>query len=162
MIVTEYSKVQIDQLQEIITQLGLGNSIAKRLLNDGLNCVITLNSGNFQSVSRYLRLRYQSIQDITKGDLESAFPEYRDSSRRSYESTVRSESWRICEGSWTWIWAWILIDFTREIYVVLFVNRLHFGILFSIDLCYLSRALGKGGMLTEMLGKSPRSSTGIM
>jgi hypothetical protein len=136
MIVTEYSKVQIDQLQEVITQLGLGNSIAKRLLNDGLNCVITLNSGNFQSDSRYLRLRYHSIQDITKGDLESAFPEYRDSSRRSYESTVRSESWRICEGSWTWIWAWILIDFTREIYGLFFL-LIGFTLGFSFLLIYV-------------------------
>jgi hypothetical protein len=33
------------------------------LYNDGLNCVTTLRSGNFQSNSRHLRIRYYGIYE---------------------------------------------------------------------------------------------------
>jgi len=71
MIATAYGKVQIDWLQDLISEIGIGRGITGRVLNDGLNCVTTLNSGNFQSDSRHLRLRYHSIHEaIAKGEVE--------------------------------------------------------------------------------------------
>jgi len=71
MIATAYGKVQIDWLRDLISEIGIGSGITRRILNDGLNCVTTLNSGNFQSDSWHLRLRYHSIHDtIAKGKIE--------------------------------------------------------------------------------------------
>jgi len=71
MIATAYGKVQIDWLRDLISDIGIGRGIARHILNDGLNCVTTLNSGNFQSDSRHLRLRYHSIHEaIAKGEIE--------------------------------------------------------------------------------------------
>jgi hypothetical protein len=70
MIATVYGKVQIDWLRDLVSEIGIGRCI-RRILNDGLNCVTTLNSGNFQSDSRHLRLRYHSIHEaIAKGEVE--------------------------------------------------------------------------------------------
>jgi hypothetical protein len=54
MIATAYGKVQIDWLHDLISEIAIGRDITRRILNDGLNCVTTLNSGNFQSDSRHL------------------------------------------------------------------------------------------------------------
>ena len=71
MIATAYGKVQIDWLRDLVSEIGIGRGITRRILNDGLNCVTTLNSGNFQSDSRHLRLRYHSIHEaIAKGEIE--------------------------------------------------------------------------------------------
>jgi len=71
MIATAYGKVQIDWLRDLISEIGIGRGITRRILNHGLNCVTTLNSGNFQSDSRHLRLRYHSIHEaIAKGEIE--------------------------------------------------------------------------------------------
>ena len=51
MIATAYGKVQIDWLRQHISEIGIGRGITRRIVNDGLNCVTTLNSGNFQSDS---------------------------------------------------------------------------------------------------------------
>jgi len=68
---TAYGRVQIDWLRNRISEIGIGRGITRRILNDGLNCVTTLNSGNFQSDSRHPQLRYHSIdQGIAKGDIE--------------------------------------------------------------------------------------------
>jgi len=41
------------------------------IFNDGLNCVTTLYSGNFQSESRHLQLKYHTIhKPIPKGEIE--------------------------------------------------------------------------------------------
>jgi hypothetical protein len=71
MIATAYGKVQIDWLGDLVSEIGIGRGITRRILNDSLNCVTTLNSGNFQSDSRHLRLRYHSIHEsIAKGEVE--------------------------------------------------------------------------------------------
>jgi len=71
MIATAYGKVQIDWLRDLVSEIGIGRGITRRILNDGLNCVTTLNLGNFQSDSRHLRLRYHSIHEaIAKGQVE--------------------------------------------------------------------------------------------
>jgi hypothetical protein len=71
MIATAYGKVQVDWLKDVISEIGFGIGIAKQILNDGLNCITTLNSGNFQSESRHLRLRFHSIHEaVAKRDLE--------------------------------------------------------------------------------------------
>jgi len=71
MIATAYGKVQIDWLRDLISEIGVGRGITQRILNDDLNCVTTLNSGNVQSDSRHLRLRYHSIHEaIAKGEIE--------------------------------------------------------------------------------------------
>jgi len=71
MIATAYSKVQVDWLQDVISEIGLSIGIAKQILNDGLNCVTTLNSGNFQPESWHIRLRFHSIHEaVAKRDLE--------------------------------------------------------------------------------------------
>jgi hypothetical protein len=71
MIATAYGKVQIDRLQDLISEIGIGRGITRRILNDGLNCVMTLNSGNFESDRRHLRLPYHSIHEaIAKGEIE--------------------------------------------------------------------------------------------
>jgi hypothetical protein len=62
MIATAYGKVQINWLRDLISEIGIGRCI-RHILNDGLNCVTTLNSGNFQSDSRPLRLRYHSTHE---------------------------------------------------------------------------------------------------
>ena len=54
MIATAYGKVQIDWLRDLVSEIGIGRGITRRILNDGLNCVTTFNSGNFQSDSRHL------------------------------------------------------------------------------------------------------------
>jgi hypothetical protein len=59
MIATAYGKVQIDWLHDLTFEIGIASrGITSRILNDGLNCVTTLHSGNFQSDSRHLRLQY--------------------------------------------------------------------------------------------------------
>jgi len=71
MIVTAYSKVQIDWLRDLISAIGIGRGITRGILNDSLNCVTTLNSGNFQSDSRHLRIRDHSIHEaIAKDEIE--------------------------------------------------------------------------------------------
>jgi hypothetical protein len=70
MIATAYCKVQIDWLRDLVSEIGIGRCI-RRILNDSLNCVTTLNLDNFQSDSRHLRLRYHSIHEaIAKGKIE--------------------------------------------------------------------------------------------
>jgi hypothetical protein len=71
MIAAAYGKVQIDWLRHLISEIGIARCITRRIHTDGLNCVTTLNSGNFQSDSRHLRLRYHSIHEaIAKGEVE--------------------------------------------------------------------------------------------
>jgi len=71
MIATAYGKVQIDWLRDLVSEIGIGRGITRRILNDGLNCITTLNSGNFQSDRRHLRLRYHSIHEaIAKDEIE--------------------------------------------------------------------------------------------
>jgi len=72
MIATAYGKVQIDWLRHHISEIGIaGNSFTRRMPNDGLNCVTTLNWGNFQSDSRHLRLQHHSIDEvIAKEEIE--------------------------------------------------------------------------------------------
>jgi hypothetical protein len=72
MIATAYSNVQIDWLHNLTSEIGnWSRGIARRILNEGRKCVTTLNSGNFQSDSRHLRLRYHSIHEaIGQGDIE--------------------------------------------------------------------------------------------
>jgi len=72
MIATAYGKVQIDWLHDLTSEIRMASKhITRRILNDGLNCVTTLNSGNFQSDSQHLRLRYHSIHEaIAKGQVE--------------------------------------------------------------------------------------------
>jgi len=51
------------------TELGAG--MTQCIFNDGLNCVTTLNSSNFQSESRHLGLKYRTIHEaIAKGKIE--------------------------------------------------------------------------------------------
>jgi len=55
MIAKAYGKVQIDWLHDLTCEIGIANKdITRHILNDGLNCVTTLNLGNFQSDSRHL------------------------------------------------------------------------------------------------------------
>ena len=72
MIATAYGKVQIDWLHDLTSEIGIASKdITRHILNDGLNCVTTLNSGNSQSDSRHLQLRYHSIHEaIAKGEVE--------------------------------------------------------------------------------------------
>jgi hypothetical protein len=70
MIATAYGKVQVDQLRDAITEIGL-EAGTRRILYDGLNCVTTLNSSNVQSDSRHLRLRHHTIHEaIAKAEIE--------------------------------------------------------------------------------------------
>jgi hypothetical protein len=63
--------LEIDWQRDLISELGIGRDINRRILNDALNCVTTLTSGNIQSDSRHLRLLYYSIHDaIAKGEIE--------------------------------------------------------------------------------------------
>ena len=60
--------MQIDWLRDLLSETGFGSAMTRRILNDGLNCVMTVNSGNLQSDSRHLRLRYHLIHEaIVKG-----------------------------------------------------------------------------------------------
>jgi hypothetical protein len=71
MIATAYGIMQIDWLRDLVSEIGIGRGITRRIVNDGLNCVTTLNSGNFYSDSRHLRVRYHSIHEaIAKGKIE--------------------------------------------------------------------------------------------
>jgi hypothetical protein len=72
MIATAYGNVQIDWLNDLTSEIGISSKhITRHILNHGLNCVTTPNSGNFQSDSRHLRLRYHSIHEaIAKGEIE--------------------------------------------------------------------------------------------
>jgi hypothetical protein len=72
MIATAYGKVQIDGLNDLTSEIRIASKdITRRIFNDGLNCVTTLNLGNFQSDSQHLRLRYHSIHEaIAKGEIE--------------------------------------------------------------------------------------------
>jgi len=55
MIATVYGKVQIDWLHDLTSEIGIARKdITRRILNDSLNCVMTLNSGNFQSDSQHV------------------------------------------------------------------------------------------------------------
>jgi hypothetical protein len=63
--------MQIAWLRDLISEIGIGRCITRHILNNGLNSVMTLNSGNFQSDTRPLRLRYHSIHEaIAKGEIE--------------------------------------------------------------------------------------------
>jgi hypothetical protein len=71
MIATAYGKVQIDWLRDLTSEIGLGIS-TRKILNDGLNCVTTLNLANFQSDSRHLRLWYHLIHEaMAKSPIEA-------------------------------------------------------------------------------------------
>ena len=71
LIATVYGKVQIDWLRDLISEIGIGRGITRRILNDGLNCITTFNLRNFQSDRRHLRLQYYSIHEaIAKGEIE--------------------------------------------------------------------------------------------
>jgi hypothetical protein len=63
MIATGYGKVQIDWLRDLVSEIGIGRGITRSILNHGLDRVATLNSGNFRSDSRQLRLWYLSIYE---------------------------------------------------------------------------------------------------
>ena len=55
MIATAYGKVLIEWLHDPTSEIGIASKVITRHnLNDGLNCVTTLNSGNVQSDSRHL------------------------------------------------------------------------------------------------------------
>jgi hypothetical protein len=73
MIATASGKAQIHYLHDVTAEIEISSrSITRRILNDCLNCVMTLNSGNFQSDSRHLRLRYHSIHEaIAKAEIET-------------------------------------------------------------------------------------------
>ena len=72
MIATEYGNVQIDWLHDLNSEIGIASKdITRHILNDGLNCVPTLNWGNGQSDSQHLRLWYRSIDEaFAKGEGE--------------------------------------------------------------------------------------------
>jgi hypothetical protein len=71
MIATAYGNVQLDWLRDVICEIELGADMTQCILNDGLNCVTTLNSGNFQSESRHLKLKYHTIHEaMAKGEIE--------------------------------------------------------------------------------------------
>jgi len=72
MIATAYGKVEIDRLRDLTSEIGIASQhITRRILNHGPNCITTLNSGNFQSDSQHLRLRYHSLHEATaKGEVE--------------------------------------------------------------------------------------------
>ena len=53
MIATAYRKVQIDWLRDLVSEIGIGRGITRFIVNDGLNSVMTLNLGNFQSDSHH-------------------------------------------------------------------------------------------------------------
>jgi hypothetical protein len=64
MIARVYGTVQSDWLHDLTFEIRIASkNITRRILNDGLNCVTTLNLGNFQSDSRHLRLRDHSIHE---------------------------------------------------------------------------------------------------
>jgi len=54
MIPIVYGKVQIDWLQDLISEIGIGTGITRRIPDDGLKCIMTLNAGNSHSDSRHL------------------------------------------------------------------------------------------------------------
>jgi hypothetical protein len=72
MIATAYGKVRIDWLHDLTSEIGIASKqITRHMLNDGLNCVTTINSGNFQPDSWDLRLQYHSIHEaIAKDEIE--------------------------------------------------------------------------------------------
>jgi len=71
MIATAYGKVRLHWLWDVISEIELGAGITCCIFNDGLDCITTLNSGNFQSESRHLRLKYHTIHEAsTKGEIE--------------------------------------------------------------------------------------------
>jgi hypothetical protein len=72
MFATAYGKVLIDWLHDLTSEIGIASKdITRRMVNDALNCITTLNSGNFQSESQHLRLRYHSIHEaIAKGNVK--------------------------------------------------------------------------------------------
>jgi hypothetical protein len=55
MIATAYRNMQIYWPHDLTSEIGIASKyITRRILNDGLNCVMTLNSGNLQSDSRHI------------------------------------------------------------------------------------------------------------
>jgi len=72
MTATAYGKVQSDMLQYLTSEITIASKdITRRILHDGLNCVTTLNSSNFQSDSRHLLLWYHPIHEaIAKDKIE--------------------------------------------------------------------------------------------
>jgi len=71
MIATAYGNVQIDWLQDLVSGIGIYIGITTSILNDGLNCVTTLNLGDFQSDSWHIRLQHHSIHNaIAKDEIE--------------------------------------------------------------------------------------------
>jgi hypothetical protein len=70
MIAMAYGKEQIHWLQDLTSEMGHGIG-TRKILNDGPNYDTTLNSGNFQSDSRHLRFRDDSIhRAIVKSQIE--------------------------------------------------------------------------------------------
>jgi len=71
MIVTAYGKVQLDWLRDVISEIEIGADMTRCIFNNGLNCITMLNSGNSQSDSRHLRLKYHTIHEaIAKGEIK--------------------------------------------------------------------------------------------
>jgi len=71
MIATAYGKVQLNWLRDVISEIELGADTTRCIFNDGLNYVTTRNSGNCQSESQRLRLKYHTIHEaIAKGEIE--------------------------------------------------------------------------------------------
>jgi len=72
MIATAYGIVQIDWLHDLTSEIRIASrDITRHIVNDSLNCVTTLNSGNFESDSLHIQLRYHSIHEaISKRTVE--------------------------------------------------------------------------------------------
>jgi hypothetical protein len=71
MIHKEYGTVQLDWLRDVISEMELATDMIRSILNDGLKCGTTVNSGNIQSESQDLGLKYQMIHEaIAKADIE--------------------------------------------------------------------------------------------
>jgi hypothetical protein len=71
MTATASAKVQLDCLQDVISDTELGTDMTRCIFNHGLNCITRLKSGNFQSESRHLRQKYLTIPNaIAKGEIK--------------------------------------------------------------------------------------------
>jgi len=64
--------VQINWPHDLTSEIGILKKASTRcIVNDGLNCIMTLNSCNFQSDSRHFRVRYHSMNEaIATGEIE--------------------------------------------------------------------------------------------
>jgi hypothetical protein len=71
MIDTAYGKVQLHWLRDVISEIELGADMTRSIFNDGLNCITTLQCGNFRSESQHLRLQCHMIHEaIAKSEIE--------------------------------------------------------------------------------------------